>query len=506
MNSGPHNPKWFGVMNLRSLTGLTAVTAQTRRVFSRSLLKAWPLGLAVMLAACATPPPALPTADVPDSWQGPIAESSGVWPALDWWQAFNQPELVSYMGLVRTDNLDLANNRRQLAIARLTLSDADWNLWPTPHVDVGYGSQYRDVRGDGVNDRQGSDSAQFGLGLQYTDILKKPGQNRLAHAQYESTLAQSVDTALDAYRIAASTYFQLLFIRDQIRTSGENLRSAEYLLSIIQVRVDNGTITELDALQQKLEVEKQRTDLRNLHQRELAARAALALLVGKRLYEFEVHEETLVDIAVPTVQPGIPSELLLRRPDLVQAEADLRSANANLELARLAYLPTISLTAEGLASSQSLASLLESPTKTLTASATAAQLLLDNGARNRSNKQAQLRLEMGLDHYRKAVLSAMNDVEISLNNIALLDAQGKVASEDRVRAEEAFRIASVRYEQGAVDYQTLLNTQTNLYNTRDNYLQNKLDRLNAMLDFYVSLGGGWQKDNAEATSEILANR
>lgn len=505
MSSDSQNTKWFGVMNLRSLTGWCVATAQTRRVFSRSLLKAWPLGLAVMLAACATPPPTLPAADVPHSWQGPIAESSAVWPALDWWQAFNQPELVSYMGLVRTGNLDLANNRRQLAIARLTLSDADWNLWPTPSVDVGYGSQYLDVRGDGV-DGQGSDNAQLGVGLQYTDILKKPGQNRLAHAQYESTLAQSVDTALDTYRIAASTYFQLLFIRDQIRTSGENLRSAEYLLSIIQVRVDNGTITELDALQQKLEVEKQRTELRNLRQRELAARAALALLVGKRLYEFEVNEETLVDIAVPQIQPGIPSELLLRRPDLVQAEADLRSANANLELARLAYLPTISLTAEGVASSQSLASLLESPTKTLTASAAAAQLLLDNGSRKRSNKQAQLRLEVGLDNYRKAVLSAMNDVEISLNNMALLDAQGTVASEDRARAEEAFRIASVRYEQGAVDYQTLLNTQTNLYNTRDNYLQNKLDRLNAMLDFYVSLGGGWQKGDAEATDEVLARR
>lgn len=489
-------------MNLRGFTGLTQLTG---RAWPSTLLKAWPLALAIALASCATQPPALPDTDVPAEWQGPVAENSQVWPALDWWQAFNQPELVNYMGLVRTDNFDLANNRRQLAIARLTLTGADWDLLPTPTLDVGAGSQYRDVRNDGI-DGEGTDSAQYGLSLRYNDILKKPGQNRLAHAQYDSTLAQSVDTALDAYRTAASTYFQLLFIRDQMRTAQENLQSAEYLLSIIQVRVDNGTITELDALQQKLEVEKQRTDLRNLSQRELAARAALSLLVGKRLYEFEVQQQTLVDIAVPDIQPGIPSELLLRRPDLVQAEADLRAANANLELARLAYLPTISLTADGIASSQSLSSLLESPTKTLTASATAAQLLLDNGARNRSNKQAQLRLDIGLDSYRKAVLNAMNDVEISLSNIALLEAQAQVAREDRDRAEEAFRIARVRYEQGAVDYQTLLNTQTNLYNTRDNYLQNKLDRLNAMLDFYVSLGGGWEKDNAEATSEILANR
>lgn len=477
----------------------------TRHALPRSLLKAWPLGLAIALASCATQPPALPDTDVPAAWQGPTAEGSQVWPALDWWQAFNQPELVDYVSRVRTDNLDLANNRRQLAIARLTLSDADWALLPIPSVDAGYGSQYRDLRGDGI-DGDGTDAAQIGIGLRYDDILKKPGQNRLAHAQYDSTLAQSVDTALDAYRTAASTYFQLLFIRDQIRTAQDNLHSAERLLNIIQVRVDNGTITELDALQQKLEVEKQRTELRNLSQRELTAHAALALLVGKRLYEFEVQQQTLVDIVVPDVQPGIPSELLLRRPDLVQAEADLRAANANLELARLAYLPTISLTADGLASSQSLASLLDSPTKTLTASATAAQLLLDNGARKRSNKQAQLRLEIGLDNYRKAVLSAMNDVEISLNNLALLEAQEQVAREDRDRAEEAYRIATVRYEQGAVDYQTLLNTQTNLYNTRDNFLQNKLNRLNATLDFYVSLGGGWQRDNAEASSEILANR
>src|SRR5690606_24092087 len=112
---------------------------------------------------------------------------------------------------------------------------------------------------------------------------------------------------------------------------------------------------------------------------------------------------TLQDVAVPQVQPGLPSELLLRRPDLVQAEAQLRSATANVDVVRTAYFPDISLTGSLSASSTSLTELIASPDSVLNLNATVLQTLLDNGQRSRNLERANLSLESSLADYRKAV-------------------------------------------------------------------------------------------------------
>ena len=119
------------------------------------------------------------------------------------------------------------------------------------------------------------------------------------------------------------------------------------------------------------------------------------------------------------------------------------------------------------------------------------QLLLDNGARRRDIEQAKISLESGLANYRRAVLGAFNEVEVALSNIQLLEAQAEVAASSLGAAEEAFRIAQARYEEGVADYQTVLQAQNTLFSTRNSFLDNKLQRLNAILSFYQALGGGW---------------
>ena len=105
-----------------------------------------------------------------------------------------------------------------------------------------------------------------------------------------------------------------------------------------------------------------------------------------------------------------------------------------------------------------------------------------------------MQLESSLADYRETVLSAFNEIEVSLGNIELLDALGRVAGEDLKRAEEAFRIAEVRYREGVDGYQTVLTAQDALFAARDTSLDNKLAQLNAVIAFYQSLGGGWSAD------------
>jgi outer membrane protein, multidrug efflux system len=90
------------------------------------------------------------------------------------------------------------------------------------------------------------------------------------------------------------------------------------------------------------------------------------------------------------------------------------------------------------------------------------------------------------------VLGAFNEVEVALSNIQLLEAQAEVAASSLEAAEEAFRIAQVRYEEGVADFQTVLQAQNTLFSTRNTFLDNKLQRLNAVLSFYQALGGGWE--------------
>ncbi len=432
--------------------------------------------------------------DVPEGWVGPVTADAMIWPAQDWWNNFGAEELTTIIANVQANNLDLANNQRNLEAAQLTLRDAGFNLLPTPVVSIGTGAGYQEVRSDAFGDSSGGTDSPFTLGasFSYNDILSKPATFQRAVADYDGRVAQAADLALNTLGTAASTYFQLLLTRDKVEAATQNVANAEEIGAIAQARVNAGVAVPIEALQQQIAIERERNNLRSLTQNDLATRASLALLQGRGVQGYEVVGQTLQALEVPTVQPGLPSDLLFRRPDLVQAEAALRGANANVAIVRTDLFPQISLTGGINTSSTSLTELVSSPDSVLTISASLVQTLLDNGQRFRNNAQARLTLENSLANYRKSVLGAFNEVEVLLSSIQLLEAQGQTAFSNLGAAEESFRIAQVRYREGLADYQTVLQTQNTLFSSRNAWLDNKLLQLNAMVGLYQALGGGWQ--------------
>ena len=134
---------------------------------------------------------------------------------------------------------------------------------------------------------------------------------------------------------------------DRMAAARLNLANAEAIGRIVGARVDAGSALASEGLRQRIVVRRQTNALRTLELDVLKVRASLALMVGESVWDFDVEGETLADLALPEVVPGLPSELLLRRPDIVQAEAALREARADVDLARLAFLPRISLTGSG---------------------------------------------------------------------------------------------------------------------------------------------------------------
>jgi outer membrane protein, multidrug efflux system len=447
------------------------------------------------LGACAVmAPPPLPQSDVPQRFIGPVVAEAAVWPNVDWWNNFHDPELSSFIDEVKANNLDLANNRRNLESAQLALREAGLARWPTPEVTIDDATSYSRTSVNGATVARGQQSfdTELAARFSYTGIITKPATYARNLTDYDSSVAQAADVAMNTLGLATSTFFQLLLIRDRIVAARQNLDNAEVIGRIAQARVGAGVAVPIDALQQQIQIEQQRTALQSLIQADLAARASLALLVGRLVQGFDIAGQTLQNIEVPRVQPGLPSELLVRRPDLYQAEMSLRGAAVNVSVVRRSLFPQISLTASATSSSAELANVLASPAQTSAGiTASLVQLLLDNGQRRRNIEQSKLSLESSLASYRRAVLGAFNEVEVALSSIQLLEEQSAVAASSLEAAEESFRIAEVRYREGVANFETVLLAQNTLFSTRNAFLDNKLQRLNAILSFYQALGGGW---------------
>ena len=447
---------------------------------------------AVVLSACSTAPMPALDGDTPPDWG---AAAIGEWPEEEWWSAFGSEELRNLMQQVQERNLGLENAERSLRQAQLALIDAGFDLYPTPVVNFNAFGSYSGVAPPGGEFRDGaSDSGSLTLSLSYADILSKPYRFEAAEAAFESAAAQLAATRLNLQGTAASTYFRILYARDQIKAARLNLQNAEAIERITRARVEAGVLTPIDALQQQIAVQRQRNALAQLRQEEYAARAALALLLAQPVRNFDVQATTLAGLNTPSVAPGLPSELLIRRPDIVQAEMNLRRARANVAIARNALFPVISLTASASTASDDLRRIASDNSVATSLGVSLVQNVFDFSRRGRARESARLAMESSLAGYREVVIRAFNDIEIALGNIELLDSLSRIALEDLRRAEESLRIAEVRYREGVIDYQRVLTAQDFLYAARNNVLSNKRAHLNAIVSLYQSLGGGWRKD------------
>ena len=448
---------------------------------------------AVLLAACAaTPLPTLPASDVPDAWQG--GDAAAEWPPLDWWRAFGSDELTALMGQVRERNFELGNSARALRAAELALADADRARWPRVALTTSTGQRYAGAGQRGDYADGGDESLGLNLRAPSSDVLGIRPRHQAALASYDSAVAQAADTRLRVFATTANTYFEILLLRDRMEAARANIENADAIAGIVTARVDAGAALASDAMRQQIVARRQRNTLRTLELDVLRSRAALALLVGTSVWAFDVDATTLAHVQVPVVAAGLPSALLTRRPDLVQAEAALRDARANVDLARLAFLPRIDLTADAGATSASLGNVVAQGATALSVSADLVLTLFDLGRRGRDLEASRLRLESLLADYRRAVIAAFNEVEVALANLALLRSFAELLADDVRLAEESLRIAEARYREGAGEFEALLGAQTTLYGAREATLNNKLRVLQAVVALYRALGGGWRVD------------
>lgn len=450
---------------------------------------------AVSLLACAScalqaPKPVVP--ETPAAFQnGPATPAT--WPAKDWYHGFGSPALDDLITAATRANLDLSAAR-----ARLTQADArarQAGAAVLPSVDALGNGNYLAGQSHNVMAHEFDWSALLSASYE-VDFWGKNHATADAARFLDAAARADRDTlALTTLAGVADGYFELLSIRERLKIAQANLEAARSLLDAIQWRFKAGAADPVTLATQRGVVAAAQSVIPDLKQREQEALSSLALLVGRQPEGFVVADATLAALTEPQVAPGLPMELLTRRPDVYMAEANLRAADADLVVARAAMLPTLTLTAAGGVQNPALnAAVLTLPGvgPTVNLGAGLMHSIFDGGRLRAVRDESQARQEELLANYRKAILASLVDVENALAAIQNIDAARASQDEALRQGEQAFEGAQLRYRQGAGDFLAVLEAQGSLYVARDQYSQYKLARLQARVALCKALGGGWE--------------
>jgi NodT family efflux transporter outer membrane factor (OMF) lipoprotein len=338
----------------------------------------------------------------------------------------------------------------------------------------------------------------YSAGLQASYELDFWGKNRdlvdSANAAVRASRADRATVALTVTSGVANTYFQLLSLRERVAVARANLQTSQDILGVVQRRVTAGFSANADLLAQRAAVAAEQAALPPLEQQELEARNALAILLGRPPEGFAVTGDGLGALVPPAVAPGLPSELLARRPDIIMAEANLVGAHADLAAARTAFFPTISLTANGGIAYPALAAAIDTlPGFGLAAGAGAAlaQVIFDGGRTQGKIDETRAREEELLAAYRTAVIASFSDVENALGSFAHLGAQEAALREQVTQAEKVLSAAQRKYLAGSADFLVVTDAQRALYMARDQLADIRRARLAASVALFKALGGGF---------------
>lgn len=456
------------------------------RRFAVSLL------LLPLLAGCIETPRPEPALDVPLAYSN-ARQDRGAGPVQPgWWRTFGSPELAGFVDASQTGNFDIA-----AAVARIGEADAQAKIAGStlfPQLEGG-ASLSRARTGLGSEGGAGQGSNRFNPTFLASYEIDFWGKNRALLASADA-LAQATrfdrDTvALTAAAATASTYVRILTARERLRIARQNLDAAQRVLTIIRERLEVGTATALDLAQQESVVAQIRANIPAFEQAAAQDSATLAVLMGRAPERVRVAGASLNALRMPAIASGLPSHLLERRPDIMAAEARLEAAHLNVNAAKAAFFPTISLTAQGGFASAALSSLFNPGAGFYAVSAGLTQPIFQGFLLQGQYELQQSRQEELLQLYRGVVINGFADVERALIALRQLGLQEALQRESLASSRRAYDIAVQRLREGTVDLVTVLQTQTTLFQAEDVLTQVRANRYLAAIALYQALGGGW---------------
>ncbi|WP_034913969.1 efflux transporter outer membrane subunit [Erwinia sp. 9145] len=442
------------------------------------------------LAGCAThvekAPQALP---IPAQWRGQVGPSAPV--EMGWWRAFGDADLNRLVDQALRNNLDILTARSRVDQYRAELRAAQGDNFPTldAGVNVAHSRSLSSATG------QPYETAVFQGLLQSNYDVDLWGSRRSSITAAESSLAAQQAAAAAAELTVASSvasgYMTLVALDEQLRVTEATLATRADSLRLAQRQFETGYTSKLEWVQSESEYQTAKGQIPALKHQIAQQENALSILAG--MNPREIARSRRFDRVAPQTLPSLlPSELLRRRPDIAQAERTLVAADASLISSRAKLLPSLNLTASGTLQSSSLHQLLDNPFRLWSIGGSVLAPLLNREALTAQVDVAMASRNQALYGYEKTVRNAFSEVNNDLDAISRYQEQLVELQKQEEVVSEALRIARNRYQNGYASYLDELDAQRTLFSTQLNLVQLKNNLLQAQIDLYRALGGGWK--------------
>lgn len=436
-----------------------------------------------------------PESPVASTWRsGNDVTSADPAAEIAWQEFFKGEELKSLISAGIENNRDLRQAMLNVEIARAQYRIQRSNLLPTVTAD---GQVARQRTPETVSPTgQASTQTQYAANIATTafeiDLFGRlRSLNAAAMEQYLATAEARNAAQITLVSEIANTYLTLLSDQAQLELSAETVQSQEETYRLLSRRFEEGIGTKLDLRQAETLLENARVDQIAFTRRVAQDLNALELLVGMPLDPAQITAKfDDVEALVSDVNAGLPSDLLQNRPDIRQAEHELKAANANIGAARAAFFPSVSLTASGGVAARELSDLFSASSGAwLFAPQVTAPIF--TAGRNMANLDvATLRKEANIAAYERAIQIAFREVADALAGRQTLG--DELAAQQRLvtATQDAFNIAQARYTGGIDNYLTVLDARRSLYGARQGEIATRLARLSNYIALYAALGGG----------------
>jgi len=461
-----------------------------------------PLALALLAAGCTVGPKyqragaPVPTHwDVPQPWRESAPKDA--LPKGEWWTIFHDETLS---GLER-DTLS-ANQTLKVATAHLEQARASAALQVStqfPQFSTSPSAQRQRLSGTRATSSnfpatgavtQSSYTLPFTVSYE-ADLFGRRRRNiEAAQAAYHATAADLENTRLVIAAELAGDYFSLRQVDTQLGILRRTVETLSKGLDLVNSRHAGGIASGLDVAQEETLLNTTRTQAILLRQQRKQLEDAIAVLVGKPAPDFHLEPKEL-DAEPPTINAGLPSDLLERRPDIAEAERQMAVSNAQVGVARAAYFPSLNLFADGGWQTADIAKLVNVQSTIWAFGAAAVENIFTGGARRAQTQFAKAGYDASVASYRETVLNAFGEVQDGVNGLLVLGDAQKTQQDAVDAARRTLDIAESRYKGGLVSYLDVVNAQQNLLNNEQQMAVIRGQKLVTSVLLIKALGGGW---------------
>ncbi len=469
------------------------------------------LGIAVIMAmgalsGCANLAPDFmrPAAPIADNWpesgKAVVGEGRAL-SEIDWQAFFTDPRLKELIGLSLQNNRDLRVAALNIDKARAQYRISDAARYPA--INASGGQTAQQTADDLSQTGEGTLSRQYTAGIGFSsfelDFFGRVGNLKdQALEQFLATEEARRSVQISLVAEVANAWLTLAADQERLQLARETLASQRDSYKMTQRSFEAGIATALDFNQSRIAIETARSDVARYTAAVAQDRNALALVVGTQPAEALLADKlTDVTSALQNVPAGVPSETLLQRPDVIQAERLLRAANASIGAARAAFFPRITLTASAGVGSNELSNLFDSGNGTWLFMPQIVLPIFNAGSNQANLDSARADQGIRIAQYEKAIQTAFRETSDALVVRATIAEQIDAQTALATAARESYRLTDLRYQKGIDSYLPVLDALRTRISAEQALITTQLARQSNAVNLYKVFGGGWQSRTAQ---------